>query len=54
MAILLVRGLMLEGAYDGIYYYLVPNMTKLTEVGVSPYSLSLRAYNNIKFKSVQQ
>ncbi|CAG7825332.1 unnamed protein product [Allacma fusca] len=34
MAILLVRGLTLEGAIDGIYYYLVPNMTKLTEVGV--------------------
>jgi hypothetical protein len=35
MLILLVRGLMLEGASDGIYYYLVPNMTKLSEVGVS-------------------
>jgi SNF family Na+-dependent transporter len=35
MLILLVRGLMLEGASDGIYYYLVPNMTKLQEVGVS-------------------
>jgi SNF family Na+-dependent transporter len=35
MLILLIRGLFLEGAKDGIYYYLVPNMTKLKEVGVS-------------------
>ncbi|XP_035703379.1 sodium-dependent noradrenaline transporter isoform X1 [Folsomia candida] len=34
LSILLVRGLMLEGASDGIYYYLVPNMTKLREVEV--------------------
>jgi len=34
MLILLIRGVMLEGAVDGIYYYLVPNMTKLWEIGV--------------------
>ncbi len=34
MFILLIRGVMLEGAVDGIYYYLVPNMTKLWEIGV--------------------
>lgn len=42
MLILLIRGLMLDGASDGIYYYLVPNMTKLQEVGVSPFFLRKR------------
>ena len=44
MAILLVRGLMLEGAIDGIDYYRVPNMTKLYEVEVCAYNI-LTIYN---------
>lgn len=31
IAVLLVKGCMLPGAYDGIYYYLKPNISKLAE-----------------------
>lgn len=32
--ILLVRGLTLEGAADGIYFYLKPNITRLSDTSV--------------------
>jgi SNF family Na+-dependent transporter len=34
LSILLVRGLTLPGAANGIYYYLMPNMTMLMNVDV--------------------
>ena len=39
MAILLIRNITLEGASDGITYYLTPNMTKLKDPKVTSQKL---------------
>ncbi len=44
LAVLLVRGLTLPGAMDGIRYYLTPDFSKLTDVNIW-----LRAYGQIFF-----
>lgn len=41
LIILLIRGLTLPGAADGIAYYLSPNLSRLTDSGVSAFLLSL-------------
>mgnify|MGYP001791689980 CR=1 FL=1 len=35
ITILLVRGVTLDGAADGIYFYLKPDFSKLANIGVS-------------------
>jgi len=36
LTILLIRGCMLEGAYEGIKFYMIPKWEKLAEASVSP------------------
>jgi SNF family Na+-dependent transporter len=46
MIILLIRGLTLEGAMDGIKFYLVPDFSKLLKFQVK-YALIISQYNSL-------
>ena len=42
LTVMLVRAAMLDGAYDGIVFYLNPDWSRLTDATVSSVSLTLK------------